>query len=311
MFFALSGYLITSLLLDERALRGAVSLSRFYLRRAARLFPALLLVVLVCNVIFLIQGDYAPLEGSPAALTYTANYALVAQSDLVQAYGPTWTLAVEEHFYLLWPLVLLGVTNRYGLRTALRATLAICVAALLWRAVLAAAHAPISLLQIGSFERADALLYGCAAAIALRLGWRPRAWMVWAGLAVVALPTFAFNEDTYTTAVFESAAIAIGAAAVVVGLDYAAPAALRRCLSVRPIVYVGVLSYSIYLWHGPLMRVVKNMGYSSVGWRAVAALVSVLVAAASYRYLEKPVRTWARRRSDGRAAPDLAAAAAR
>jgi peptidoglycan/LPS O-acetylase OafA/YrhL len=290
LFFALSGYLITSLLLDERALRGSVSLARFYLRRAARLVPALVAVVVVCDAFFVVQHDGAALKGSLFALTYTANYAQVFRENLVPAFGPTWSLAVEEHFYVLWPLALLWVTRRHGLRTALWATLAVCVAALAWRATLAALHAQ-TLIDIGSFERADALLYGCAAAIAVRLGWRPRGWMVWAGLAAVASASYvAYGR------VVVSGVIAIGAAAVVVGLDYASPAWLRRALSGRAIVTVGVLSYGIYLWHGALMHVASNFGYMGRGWRTVAVLVTLLVAAVSHRYLEAPVRAWARRR---------------
>jgi len=302
IFFALSGYLITSVLLDEQAARGAVSLSRFYLRRAARLVPALVIVVVVCNTLFVIAGDYAPLRGSLSALTYTANYAEVVSGDFVRGYGPTWSLAVEEHFYVLWPLGLLWVTRRYGLRTALRATLAVCLAAFLWRAVLALASARYSLLAIGSLERADALLYGCAAAIAVRLGWRPRPWMVWAGLGVLACMPVVFNHDSYLALVIGNAALAVAATAVVVGLDYAAEPWLRRLLSLRAIVAVGVFSYGIYLWHGPVMRVAADFGYAGRGWRALMVLVSILVAGVSHRYVEAPIRSWARRRG-GTAAP--------
>ena len=112
LFFGLSGYLITSLLLDEFASRGRVSLFRFYARRAARLVPALLLVVAVCNTIFVIQGYYAPLAGSLTALTYTANYVQIFNLNWMVAYGPTWSLAVEEHFYIIWPLALLATIRR-------------------------------------------------------------------------------------------------------------------------------------------------------------------------------------------------------
>jgi peptidoglycan/LPS O-acetylase OafA/YrhL len=298
LFFGLSGYLITSLLLDERAVRGSVSLSNFYLRRAARLFPALVIVVVVCNTLFLIENDYGPLKGSLSVLTYSANYAQVVSPGFVPGYGPTWSLAVEEHFYLLWPLMLLGVTRRYGLQTALRATLAVCLAALAWRTALAAMYAPYDLLGTGSLERADALLYGCAAAIALRLGWRPREWMVWAGIGLVAAMPFVFNHESYTVLVLGNAALGIGSTAVVVGLDYAAPQWLRGCLSVPVVVTVGILSYGIYLWHGPLIRLAGEFGYSGRNWAAVAILVSVLAAGASYRYAEAPIRAWARRRSD-------------
>jgi peptidoglycan/LPS O-acetylase OafA/YrhL len=297
LFFALSGYLITGLLLDERAARGAVSLYGFYLRRAARLVPALVIVVVACNTLFVIQNDYAPLKGSISALTYTANYAEVLRGDFVRGYGPTWSLAVEEHFYVLWPLLLLWVTRRFGLRTALRATLAVCLVALLWRSALAVMHVRYSLLALGSLERADALLYGCTAAIAVRLGWRPRPWMLWTGIGIVGILPFAFSHESYAALVIGNAALAIAGAAVVVGLDYAARPWLRNCMSVRWLVVVGILSYGIYLWHGPMMRIAENFGYSGPGWRAVAVVVSITVAAVSYRYAEAPVRSWARRQS--------------
>jgi peptidoglycan/LPS O-acetylase OafA/YrhL len=295
IFFALSGYLITSILLDEHALRGSVSLSGFYLRRAARLAPALLLVVLVCDVAFLFAGDHGPVKGSVAALTYTANYVQVLWGDSVPGFGPTWSLAVEEHFYILWPVALLWVTRRYGLRTALQATLAVCVAALLWRGALAALDVRYALPEIGSLERADALLYGCAAAIGVRLGWRPHPVLVWLGGAVVG-SVMLLNEN-YPTIVIGQAALAVGAAAVVVGLDYAAPSWLRSVLSSRSLVTVGILSYGLYLWHGPMMRIAGDLGFAGRGWRAVAVLVSLSLAAGSHRYLETPVRAWARRRS--------------
>jgi peptidoglycan/LPS O-acetylase OafA/YrhL len=312
VFFGLSGYLITSLLLDERAARGRVSLSTFYLRRAARLFPALVLMLVVCNVLFLLQRDLAPLKGSLAAITYTANYVQILHADRMVAYGPTWSLAVEEHFYILWPLVLLGVSGRYGLRTALRFTLVVSLASLIWRGVLALLDAGYLLIGIGSLERADSLLYGCAAAIALRIGWRPKPWMLWVGLAVIGVSPLLFNHESYPILVVGSAVVALATAALVAGLDYAAPPWLQRSMSLRPIVFIGVLSYGIYLWHGPLMRIVQNFGEHSFSYRAIAAVTAVVVAAISHRYLEVPVRSWARRRtrragsSASRSNPDVA-----
>jgi peptidoglycan/LPS O-acetylase OafA/YrhL len=303
LFFGLSGYLITSLLLDEYAVSGTVSLSRFYLRRAARLFPALILVLLVCDAIFVMTHDYGPIKSSVTAVTYTSNYAMVFKGDFVAGYGPTWSLAVEEHFYLLWPLMLLGICRRRGLRTALKATLAVCFGALCWRGLLAIAHVPYPLLGVGSGERADALLYGCAAAIAVRLAWRPRPWVIWVGISVVGILPFLFTHESYVALVVGNAVLAIAAAAVVVGLDYAAPEWLRRILSTRPIVAVGVLSYGIYLWHGPVMRIAGDLGYAGRRWRAVAVLVSIVAAGLSQRYVEKPVRFWVRRRTAGSLAP--------
>lgn len=297
ILFALSGYLITSLLLYERADRGSVSLPSFYLRRAARLLPALFLVVVVSDVVFAVQHDFEPIKGSVAALAYVSNYAQVVQPDFVPGFGPTWSLAVEEHFYLVWPLALLFVTRWFGLRAALHATLAVCVAALLWRAGLAALGADYLLLGIGSFERADALLYGCAAAIALQLGWRPKSWMLWVGIGALAALPIAFTEESYLALVLGDAALGIVSAGAVVSLDYVAPEWLRRLLSLRFVVTIGVLSYGIYLWHGPILRIAENAGYSGRAWGAVAILVTISAAALSYRFLEAPLRARARRRA--------------
>jgi peptidoglycan/LPS O-acetylase OafA/YrhL len=122
--------------------------------------------------------------------------------------------------------------------------------------------------------------------------------MTWAGICIVGLMPFAFTHESYAVLVVGNAALAVAAAALAVGLDYAAPDWLRRCLSVRMVVAVGVLSYGIYLWHGPLMRIADDAGYSGRGWRSVAVLVSVLLAGMSHRYIEVPIRSWARRRSD-------------
>jgi peptidoglycan/LPS O-acetylase OafA/YrhL len=303
LFFGLSGYLITSILLQEQERRGHVILTNFYVRRAARLVPALLLVVVVCDALFILQDYRSPLKGSIAALTYTSNYVQIVWPGSVHAYGPTWSLAIEEHFYLLWPISLLAIIRRKGTRVALAVTLAACVASLIWRTVLALVNAPLDLLALGTFERADALLYGCAAAIALHLGWRPRAWVLALGAGGIGISPLLFRHEDYPTLIVGSAFIGMASAALVVGMDYAAPRSVRRCLSLPPLVMIGVLSYGIYLWHGPLMRIVQNFAETGRDWRALAAVMTVAIAAASHRLLELPVRTWAKRWTSRRAGP--------
>ena len=297
VFFALSGYLITSLLLDERSARGSVSLRRFYLRRAARLMPALVLVVVACNAVFLLQGDRAPLRGSIYALTYTANYALIWRSDALPEFGPTWSLAVEEHFYLIWPPLLLWFLRRRPLRTVLALTLGMCVATIFYRGLLALAGVRYELLALGSIERADALLYGCAAAMAVRLGWRPHRLVLWVGMASIVVLPVVYTRETYNVLVVGDAVLALTAAMLVVGLDTCAPPVVRRALSGRLLVRIGVLSYGIYLWHGPVLRMASNAGTTSWQWRSVAVALSFTAAAASYHWVEKPIRSWARRRT--------------
>lgn len=170
MFFGLSGYLITGLLLGELARTGRVRLGEFYLRRAARLLPALVLVLVVADLGFWLTGRDGFLRPTAYALAYVANYATVLEGGYLMGFGQTWSLAVEEHFYLVWPLVLLVAARRGGVMAVLRVALAGCVVALLWRLGLVLTVDPALLLYHGSLERADALLYGCAAAAAVPRG---------------------------------------------------------------------------------------------------------------------------------------------
>jgi len=308
LFFALSGYLITGLLLDEAGRSGGtVSFTRFYLRRAARLLPALLLVVLVCDLMFALVGLTGALKGSVAALAYLANYATILHGDYLQGYGHTWSLAVEEHFYAVWPLALVALLRRQGLRRALGWTLGACVAALAWRAVLLTFDGWSGQwfgINHETFARADSLLYGCAAAMAVRCGWRPRAWMAWASVAAIAaliaidLPIAVdLPDDVGATA--GQALLAMACAVLVVTVDHTG-SPVRSALSFGPLVRLGVISYGVYLWHYPLLWVGYELGYSDVTARVlVGAVLATVVAAASYRWLERPVRQAVREREAG------------
>jgi peptidoglycan/LPS O-acetylase OafA/YrhL len=296
LFFALSGYLITGLLVDEwsRSAAGRVDLRSFYWKRAARLFPALVLVVAVMDVVLLTLGALKTAVASVLSLVYVANYVAIGRGQFPGAWGHTWSLAVEEHFYLLWPLLLPWLLRRFGLRKSMWATLALCGVALAWRTVLASVGASSLWLEVGSLERADALLYGCAAAMAVRLGWQLPRWTTALAAAVIAAH---LAVPGGSLAVMTSATLGVAGAVLVSGLDTTAGRRVRAALSLRPLVRLGVLSYGIYLWHLPLMFVTDELGLPRWPWSLVAAALSVLAAWASYRWVEMPVRLWARRRA--------------
>lgn len=296
LFFALSGYLITGLLVDEwsRSPEGRVDFRQFYWHRVARLFPALVLVIIVMDVVLVALGALKAAVASVVSLLYAANYVAIARDQFPGAWGHTWSLAVEEHFYLLWPLLLVWLLRRFGLRRSMWVTLALCLLALAWRAGLAAAGASPLWLEIGSFERADALLYGCAAAMAVRLGWRPPRWMIAVAAAAIAAHVAIPGGSL---AVMTSGTLGLAGGVLVAGLDTTAERRVRAALSLRPLVRVGVLSYGIYLWHLPLMFVVDEVGLPRWPWSLVAAALSVLAAWASYRWVEMPLRVLARRRT--------------
>ena len=302
LFFALSGYLITGLLLDEHARTGAVRLGRFYLRRAARLLPALLLAVLVCDVLLLLAGDRESVKASVWGVAYVANYVIAWQGYYLPGWAQTWSLAVEEHFYLVWPLLLLlllRLLRGRPPRVLLGATLALAAGALLWRGALLASpwfDTGSLVLYTGSLARADALLYGCAAAVAVRAGLRVPAVLVWPAAAALAVLTVLTGvTDLYATV--GQALVSVACALVVLAVDAGTgPAQARGLLSWRPLVLVGVVSYGVYLWHYPLIYVFFALGTGdSIPGRAVAGILLTAVAAtASYRWVERPVRTWVR-----------------
>ena len=300
LFFALSGYLITGLLFDELVRERSVSLTRFYLRRAARLLPALLLVVLVCDLAFLLLGDTTAVKASIPALAYVANYATILDGEYLWGWGHTWSLAIEEHFYAIWPLVLILMLRRLGARRALMWTLVACGVALAWRTVLLTFDGyPGQWFAInhGTVARADALLYGCAAALALRLGWRPRAWMAWAAPAVI-VAVFALRLPDGVEATLGQVLISVACALTLASLDHN-PTPLARGLSVRPLVLLGVISYGVYLWHYPLLFVAYDLGFEGPVARLLSGgVLGIALAAASYVWLEQPVRRRVRARED-------------
>lgn len=294
-FFGLSGYLITGLLLSEHARSGTVRLRAFYARRTARLLPQLVLVLVVCNALYVAVGRSDVLPGSVGALFYVANYQTILSGEYLPGYGHMWSLAVEEHFYLVWPVLLLLVLRRRSLSAALRCTLVVCAAAVVWRCVLVLGlGADDLLLYHGTLERADALLYGCAAALAVRLGWRPPAWS--AACAAVGLSVVLVVGDAGDVGMtLLQAVTAVASAALVVGLDHRS-GLLRRAFALRPLVWVGVMSYGIYLWHYPLIRIADELGAGLVGSAVAGFVLSPALAALSYYGVERHVRVRVRAR---------------
>ena len=298
IFFVLSGYLITGLLLDEINKTGAIDLRRFYIRRVARLMPALLLLVIVFDVIFLACGMPNSIVASLLSVAYVSNYATVANGHYIPSFGHTWSLAVEEHFYFIWPLVLPWLVRRLPPQKVFHATLAFCIAVLVWRIVILQLGAPPRLLYVGSLERSDTLLYGALAAMAVRQGWRPHPALFYFGIALV-LGQLILSDFDHVRPI----ALALGAAFAIVALDHCPLHRVRRLLSAVPMVWLGTVSYGIYLWHGTIFDFFHARGMTSMAYAPLAIGLSIAAAALSHRCLEMPVRQWARARTERVNAP--------
>lgn len=294
VFFAISGYLITGILMDERTRRGEIDLRRFYLRRLARLMPGLVLTVIVCSAVYLLMGQRKPVLAGLFAATYTMNYAAVLFGQHLPGFGHAWSLAVEEHFYLVWPVALIAML-RYGVARAMVITLSLALLDIAWRSYLAALPGTALLTYVGSLERLDAILYGCLAAMAMRHGWTPPRWLGAAGLiAIVCLTLFNGKYEPRLS----SALCGIAGAALVAGLETSSVAGLRQLCSLRPLVWCGLLSYSLYLWHLPVYQIVEATFGVDLWVKGVAVALTVLAAVPAYYLFERPVREWARRRID-------------
>jgi peptidoglycan/LPS O-acetylase OafA/YrhL len=286
VFFVVSGFLITHLLLLERRKHGRVSLRGFYLRRAIRIFPAFyawLAAVAILGACGLI--DYAP-RSWWAAATYV--YSLLPRTD-PRAVGQAWSLAVEEHFYLIWP-ALLGVL---GPRRGAAALGAYCVAAIPLRLALWPYH-PAPDAAFFTPTRLDTIAAGCllgllfhgpaAGPVVRRLRGRGDA-AVAAGLGLLVFSHLILaRSGKYQIGpmpTVDAAAIAL----VVAGVVGDPRGRLLRLLEARPLVAVGVLSYSLYL--GQTFSNATNLSRWPLGWWWNLPL-TVAYAVASHRLVERP-----------------------
>jgi peptidoglycan/LPS O-acetylase OafA/YrhL len=285
LFFVLSGYLITATLLKEHIETGRIAFGSFYRRRALRLFPAL---ALMCGgfaasaAAFFPQIDW-PREVLPVALYY-ANWTRAADLLMPFYLGHTWSLAIEEQFYLVWPLLLCGILL-LG-RRPLHIIVVLIVAIACWRIALYVAGATPQRLYNGSDTRADALLIG--AALAVMPNARPPAWLWLPATAVIVGLPARFNWDTGVMVVAGFAAVSLSSAILLACT--LSNVALARAIAAAPLVWIGKRSYGLYLYHFPIM-VIARQQFHVTAWPAVATATiggTFVAAALSYRFVEKP-----------------------
>ncbi len=304
IFFVVSGYLITGLLLKELNSTGGINLSRFYARRARRLLPALtLVVIIVCLIQVIAASPFAQMEVLKAALAtilYSSNlyFARIELYYFLQGSGKapllhTWSLAVEEQFYLLWPLFLLllekvvrNVRGRIGVIAAFTALSFIgCVWLTAWNQVMAFFLSPPrawefsigGLLAFVPLHRMTAHQNLCK-------------WLGAAGLiALVLCGALMADSGSFPGYV---AAIPVLATLAVLQAGAVAPNSLvARVLNRRPLQYFGGISYSLYLWHWPVLVMVPEIvSNHSAALRGVCVVVSVVLAAITQVTVENPIR---------------------
>lgn len=277
IFFALSGFLITSLLLERDE-----PLRRFYARRAARLMPAMLTCLALYAALQLtIGGRIAEPHLVVGALTYSSNWVQAAGLYATDTgLGHMWSLAVEEQFYLLWPLVLLGLV-RLPRRWALVAVAAAVAASLLARVALYGSEG-YHRAYYGFDTRADELLIGCWLALLVsgRVERRAPGWLAVA--ALVAAVGLSWTPVPFDTVLMPTVVALLTAVVLWVGVNGSV------WLPPRWLMWVGRRSYAIYLYHLPIRWAVEQYVDD---WRVIAptvAAATLLLAEVSWRVVEQP-----------------------
>ena len=284
VFFVISGFLITSLLMQERETLGRISLSLFYTRRALRIFPASFAYVGAIAGLAIAQRIALHPWDLVHAFTYTVNYA----TNRSWYVGHLWSLSVEEQFYLLWPLAFALTTRRHGLAIAVSMMLLGPVARIGDRLLLMGT--PYRDLEMFPMV-ADSLAAGCTLAL-LREWLESQSWYTslfrpWPSAALLATVLVLNRFMGYTVVhVLGMGLLNVALAILVHRVVCCWKDALGRLLNFRPVVFVGALSYSLYLWQQLFLD------HQSTGWHAAFpqnVALAALAALLSYLMLEQPL----------------------
>ncbi len=318
IFFTISGYLITSLLLSEWRETGRINLGQFWLRRGRRLLPALFLVI-VCSLVFAVlflPDEVAKLRADAlASFAYVINWYLIfSQQSYFEAVGrPSllrhlWSLAVEEQFYLIWPLIFVLTMTRFRKRTVL---VGVAVAALISMALMAVLYAPgadPSRVYYGTDTRASGILIG----VALAFIWTPGksqgrridklpfdliGVLAFGALLACCLLISEFDDFLYRGGFILTA---LSTAVLIAAVVHPRGKRLAAVLGSSALVWIGLRSYGIYLWHWPVFMLTRPQLDVSLDGPALLAVrlgLTMALAVLSYHLLETPIRTGALGRS--------------
>jgi peptidoglycan/LPS O-acetylase OafA/YrhL len=301
IFFVLSGFLITRLLLEERELTDHIALLRFYLRRILRLFPALVVVCLAVAIYATIWLPHAQLVRTWHDVFATATYHMNWVQALHQqpAFGlldHAWSLSIEEQFYVVWPLILIVAHRAGGVKAVGLVALVGALASAGLRVVFIHNGVPDRRIYFGLDSHADGLLLGCALA-ALTLLWpglpegmggRATRWLGPAALVAVGLA--ASRVALTSRALYQWGYLLFVVVTAVLVADLYARGLTSRLLRNQPLVAVGRISYGLYLWHWPVYLVLNGgrIHWGFVPLTLLRLAVSGICAAASFALVEQP-----------------------
>lgn len=297
VFFFISGFLITRLLLAESDKQGQIGLKNFYTRRIVRLYPALLFMVLGTTAIYGLSGiEWPSIAQFLAAVFYLMNgfhvYIAATGQDYVMPWTHLWSLAVEEHFYLIFPLLM--VACRRNWRRAAYALIGVIIFAVAWRTyILMGTDLPVAAYNYMMTDtRLDSLAWGCLLSVMLHISKDHLKFKTLIGLLPCAiavlglLASFVIRDETFRYTIrytLQGAALFI----LVLNFYYWQPVRFAvRWLEFRPLAWIGQISYALYLWHVPVIDItLRIMGMTPLAY-VTALIVSLYMAAFSYYIVE-------------------------
>lgn len=301
MFFVMSAYLITSLLLKRWAKTGSVGFGTFYLRRVLRLFPANYAMILTFVVVaFLVLPNFRwQLREGATAATYVSNWIRAFELPATGFLGHTWSLAVEEQFYLVWPVLLTLVLRITGLRMRLVALLGLLALGFAgWRSWMAFHGASEARLFNGTDMRGDALLIGCALGVALAIPRVRQSASLQRFAKVLALPSFAvlvvggIMLDQHDRAVYAGISLffTLSSACLITALVLPQQTITHLIFRSPPLVLLGRICYGLYIWHYPIYMVFRfRFGVTDPVLLGIIGIPLTFAAALlSWRYIESP-----------------------
>ena len=294
VFFVVSGFIIARLLIGEHASKGKISISLFYVRRFLRLTPGLWVVVTSAIVIsYLINHKIVPTEALSAYFYFSNYYKWLTGADIYNI--PLWSLAVEEHFYLCFPIVF-GAWLKWKHRSGTPFVI-FCLLIALWREVVFV-HFPYAResMYIRTDTRIDAIAFGVIFAVYSAsyrsVLERPIVSRMLLALGItMLLISYEFRNENFRAVLMYS----IQGLSIVAVLNYvifahdALAVPIRRFLEAKISVYLGKISYVLYLWHLPVLFLLRDLYGNRVAVTVCAGLLSLALSSATYSFVEKPV----------------------
>jgi peptidoglycan/LPS O-acetylase OafA/YrhL len=294
LFFVLSGYLITSILLREYEREGRMSLARFYFRRVLRLTPALLFLLGVYSIAPPFNRQPGHLMPVLYSILYIMNWISSFGLDRPQLLGHTWSLGVEEQFYLIWPILLVFILGSFSKRRSLLIVTILIALVLIWRVFLVRHGATRVRTSYGFDTRVDTILIGCVLAIWLRNAAPGNQVIKWVArsspILVMSLVMLTFTLDWSSAAMnsFGFTLLGVWGAAIIVAVVTPGPNLLKTILNWRPLIALGGISYGVYLWHFPILHVLDGYLQDPISLFFGTGVASIGIAALSYHVIEKP-----------------------